>query len=164
MSQPATPPLHPDPAPSVSHGWHRVLIDGVPNLIVFGLLAVVFFVGHRTGWKVPHDWNLGRTATSPADDWCPEHLVPESACVECNEKLLPKPHKFGFCKTHGVAECVIDHPELAQVEGTPHLPHYDTAQATVINDPAGKRFERHTAFASRAAGHRGDGTEGRNQC
>jgi hypothetical protein len=78
MSQPAS---HSDVATTHLHGWRRLLVDGLPNLVVFGLLAVVFFVGHRTGWKVPHDWNLSGTTAAPADDWCPEHLVPESACV-----------------------------------------------------------------------------------
>jgi membrane fusion protein, heavy metal efflux system len=153
MSQPATPPSRTDAAATASPGWHRVLIDGVPNVIVFGLLAVVFFVGHRTGWKVPHDWSLSATSTFPVDDWCPEHLVPESVCVECNDKLLPKPHEFGFCKTHGVAECVIDHPELAQVEGTPHLPRYDTAQALALmtrpeNDPKDMLHSRRVQLAT----------------
>jgi cobalt-zinc-cadmium efflux system membrane fusion protein len=153
MSQPATPPSRTDAAATASPGWHRVFIDGVPNVIVFGLLAVVFFVGHRTGWKVPHDWSLSATSTSPVDDWCPEHLVPESVCVECNDKLLPKPHEFGFCKTHGVAECVIDHPELAQVARTPHLPRYDTAQALALmtrpeNDPKDTLHSRRVQLAT----------------
>ncbi len=124
MSQPAsasTDGLHP---------LRRLLVDAVPNVVVFGLLAFVFLVGHHTGWKLPHSWNLS-TAAAP-DDWCPEHLVPESACIECNDKLLPKPHEFGYCRQHGVAECVIDHPELAQVDGKPRLPQYDTAQAIVL--------------------------------
>ena len=124
MSQPASA------STGGSHPLRRLLVDAVPNVVVFGLLAVVFVFGHHTGWKLPHSSNLS-TAAVP-DDWCPEHLVPESACIECNEKLLPKPHEFGFCRQHGVAECVIDHPELAQVDGKPRLPRYDTAQAIVL--------------------------------
>lgn len=139
--------------PIAPRAGRRFLADIVPNLVVFGVLALVFFVGHRTGWKVPHDWSLSAMTTVPADDWCPEHLVPESACVECNEKLFPKPHEFGFCRTHGVAECVIDHPELAQVEGPPHLPRYDTAQALALmtrpeNDPKDALHQRRVQLAS----------------
>src|SRR5207249_7001821 len=47
------------------------------------------------------------------DDWCEEHGVPESICVECNKDLLPKEQEYGWCKVHGVAECPIDHPEVA---------------------------------------------------
>jgi cobalt-zinc-cadmium efflux system membrane fusion protein len=68
------------------------------------------------------------------DDWCPEHLVPESQCVECNEELLPKPNEYGFCRVHGTMECVICHPELAQVQGDPRLPAYDTARAIAVRD------------------------------
>ncbi|OYV77997.1 MAG: hypothetical protein B7Z73_19860, partial [Planctomycetia bacterium 21-64-5] len=58
-----------------------------------------------------------------------EHLVPSSQCVECSSELLPKLPEFGFCRKHGVAECVLDHPELAQVQGGPQLPKYDTVRA-----------------------------------
>jgi len=63
------------------------------------------------------------------DDWCSEHLVPESQCVECNADLMPKPKPKCFCKLHGVAECVICNPELAQSKGPAVLPKYDTAAA-----------------------------------
>jgi membrane fusion protein, heavy metal efflux system len=127
--------------------------DLVPNVAVFGALALIFVIGHHTGWKPPHDWRLGTSASTAEDDWCPEHLVPESACVECNDKLLPKPHEFGFCQIHGVAECVIDHPELAQVEGKPHLPGYDTAQALAVmtrpqNDPKDTLHARRVQLAT----------------
>jgi len=155
MSGPASalPPSQPGTATGAPHGWHRFLVDGLPNVVVFGLLAIVFFAGHRTGWKLPHHWNLSGTANAPADDWCPEHLVPESVCVECNEGLLPKQHEYGFCRSHGVSECVIDHPELAQVDGKPHLPGYDTAQALTLmarpeNDPHDTLHLRRVQLAS----------------
>jgi membrane fusion protein, heavy metal efflux system len=106
-----------------------MLFDGIPNLAVFGLLVFIFVLGHHAGWKLPQASQLMGAAAAPTDDWCSEHLVPESACVECNESLLPKPKEFGFCRRHGVAECVIDHPELAQIDGAPQLPRYDTVQA-----------------------------------
>ncbi|HQU46589.1 MAG TPA: efflux RND transporter periplasmic adaptor subunit, partial [Pirellulales bacterium] len=55
--------------------------------------------------------------------------MPSSQCVECSSELLPKLPEFGFCRKHGVAECVLDHPELAQVQGGPQLPKYDTVRA-----------------------------------
>lgn len=127
MSRSASAPTAPQmrAASGQQHSWRRKVRDAVPNVFIFGLLAGVFILGHRTGWTLPHVWQQ----RAAADDWCPEHLVPESECIECNEGLFPKPPEFGFCRIHGVAECVIDHPELAQVEGTPHLPAYDTAQA-----------------------------------
>lgn len=102
------------------------LAHTIPNLIVFSLLGAVAWWGHHSGWKLP---SLHGDSASVRDDWCSEHLVPESQCVECNVELMPKPKPKGFCKLHGVAECVICNPELAQTKGPPTLPKYDTAAA-----------------------------------
>jgi multidrug efflux pump subunit AcrA (membrane-fusion protein) len=99
---------------------------------VFALLAAVFVVGHHTGWKLPKFGEMFGTQASQPDDWCAEHLVPASSCVECRPGLFPKGPEFGFCRAHGVAECVICHPELAQVAGEPRLPAYDTTQALAL--------------------------------
>lgn len=107
-------------------GW---LYYGIPNLLVFGLLGGVLFVGHHTGWKMPKLSELRGTSSVVPDDWCSEHLVPESICIECNSALAPKPKEFGFCRQHGVNECVTCHPELAQVVGDAKPPAYDTVEA-----------------------------------
>lgn len=105
------------------------VLQALPTVVVFALLAAVFYVGHRTDWRLPKLSELrGETAAAP-DDWCDEHLVPESQCVQCKPTLYARAPQFGFCRRHGVAECVIDHPELAQVAGAPSLPRYDTAAA-----------------------------------
>lgn len=116
------------PAGGVVHGLWRSL----PNVAAFALLAGVFYLGHHTGWKLPKRSDLTSAATPVAADWCAEHLVPESQCVECNAKLFARPPEFGFCRKHGVAECVIDHPELAQVAGGAMAPKYDTAAAIAL--------------------------------
>ena len=110
------------------------IAQSVPNVIVFTLLGGVLYFGHQTGWKMPSLSSLRGVTQKPAEDWCAEHLVPESQCVECNDDLLPKHKAFGFCRVHGVMECVICHPELAQVQGEPRLPGYDTAQAIAVMD------------------------------
>ena len=110
----------------------RLILNGVPNLVVFSLLGGVFYWGHHTGWKMPRMSLLLGTTTVHADDWCSEHLVPETECVECKPELYPKLKSFGFCRQHGVAECVIHHPELAQVKDQPQLPKYDTTQALAV--------------------------------
>jgi cobalt-zinc-cadmium efflux system membrane fusion protein len=99
---------------------------------VFVLLGGVLYLGHHTGWKLPKMSEFVRNGTVATDDWCAEHLVPESDCIECQEGLLPKGKPAGFCQEHGVAECVTHHPELAQVKGEPELPKYDTAQAIAL--------------------------------
>src|SRR5690348_242689 len=70
---------------------------GVANVLVFALLAGVLYVGHQTGWKMPKFSELFGAPPETAEDWCAEHLVPESVCVECNDELLPRPKVFGFC-------------------------------------------------------------------
>lgn len=107
----------------------RWLTVSLSNLLAFGLLAGVFFVGHKTGWKLPKASDLTSAALASSEDWCSEHLVPESICIECDKTLLPKPKAFGFCKEHGVMECVIHHPELAQLKSEPRMPEYNTAAA-----------------------------------
>lgn len=134
MSHVATPgvrdvPASPVPAstrPSRAGKLLAWLAHAIPNLIVFALLAAVAWWGHHSDWKMP---SLHADTAAVEDDWCSEHLVPESQCVECNADLMPKPKPKGFCKLHGVAECVICNPELAQSKGPAVLPKYDTAAA-----------------------------------
>lgn len=158
MSHVATPGAHEVPA-SRTHGSQRSsplrtvllwLANAIPNLIVFTLLGAILWWGHHSGWKLP---SLHGETTAAADDWCSEHLVPESKCVECNAELMPKPKPKGFCREHGVAECVICNPELAQVKGSPSLPKYDTAAAIPLmrrreNNSLSKVHEGRVQFAS----------------
>lgn len=112
--------------------WWLTALKAVPNLAVFLLLGGVMYLGHHTGWKMPKMSEFLGTTNVAAHDWCSEHLVPESQCIECTPELYPKAKPFGFCREHGVAECVIHHPELAQVEGEPQLPKYNTSQAIAL--------------------------------
>ena len=141
------------PASTVPRRWWPIVAGAIPNLAVFALLAGIFYFGHHTGWKIPKRSAFIGEQTTQADDWCSEHLVPESLCVECQDELLPKRPEFGFCRTHGVAECVIDHPELAQVSGGPQLPQYDSAKALALlpraeNNSRNTLHKRRVQFAS----------------
>lgn len=129
--RPSTSPPQAEPRPAVTprRRWWKVIAGGIPNLIVFSLLGGVMYFGHHTGWKMSKVSELMGTATVVPDDWCSEHLVPESQCIECRPELYPKSEPLGFCREHGVAECVIHHPELAQVKGEILLPKYDTVAA-----------------------------------
>ena len=129
------PTTVPTQSGSATHSAGRGRIAAtLSNVVVYGLLACVFYAGHRSGWKMPALSTLMNPAPAVPDDWCQEHLVPESQCVACNPGLWARAKEFGFCRQHGVAECVIDHPELAQVKGTPHLPKFDTVEALAIRD------------------------------
>lgn len=145
----ATPPhIETQPVTTPRRRWWMKALNAVPNLVVFSLLGGVMSVGHQTGWKLPKMSELMGTATVVADDWCSEHLVPDSKCIECRTDLLPKAKPTGFCREHGVAECVICHPELAQVKGQAQLPKYDTIQAiSLISRP--ENNSRNTMHASR---------------
>jgi cobalt-zinc-cadmium efflux system membrane fusion protein len=116
------------------------VFHGLPNLLVFAALGGLLYYGHHTGWKLPKFSAITGANSIAEDDWCAEHLVPESQCIECKPELFARSEPFGFCRAHGVAECVIDHPELAQVKGNPQLPKYDTAQAIAVRD----RFENNS--------------------
>jgi multidrug efflux pump subunit AcrA (membrane-fusion protein) len=131
-------------------------LGAVPNVAAFVLLAGVFYLGHQTGWKLPKMSALTAKEAPHPDDWCHEHLVPESQCVECQDDLLPKGPTYGFCRKHGVAECVIDHPELAQVTGEPQLPKYDVVRALALlprpeNNSKNTLHQRRLQFASGAS-------------
>jgi cobalt-zinc-cadmium efflux system membrane fusion protein len=119
------------PAESSKH-YLKSVFRAVPNMIVFAILAGTIYVGHQTGWKLPSFSELTGQSFTTIGDWCTDHLVPESQCVECKPDMLPKGKEFGFCREHGVAECVTHHPELAQVNGEPQLPKYDTVQAVTL--------------------------------
>jgi cobalt-zinc-cadmium efflux system membrane fusion protein len=133
----ATQPTDPvPPAPSNSaavalgiHGRFGTFARRGLNALVFAVLALLFVGGHHVGWKLPKASGLFHPEAAATDDWCSEHFVPESQCVECNEDLCPRQKDFGYCDKHGVEQCVIDHPELAQLSGALRLPQYDTVQA-----------------------------------
>jgi membrane fusion protein, heavy metal efflux system len=118
------------------HNGLRLLARAIPNLLVFGLLVGIFYIGHHTGWKLPKSSALWGSREVDPDDWCDDHLVPESQCLECRADLKPKLPSIGWCQLHGVAECVICHPELAQTKQPPQLPAYDTAAAIALRPRA----------------------------
>uniref|UniRef100_A0A7C2NZ64 Efflux RND transporter periplasmic adaptor subunit n=1 Tax=Schlesneria paludicola TaxID=360056 RepID=A0A7C2NZ64_9PLAN len=142
------PQVESPPAAKPRRRWWMIVLNGIPNFVVFSLLAGVLYLGHHTGWKLPKMSELHGTSTERADDWCSEHLVPESQCVECNPELSPKNNPFGFCREHGVSSCVIHHPELAQVTGEPQLPKYDTLQAIALL-PRAENNSRNTLHTRR---------------
>ena len=114
----------------------------VPAILAFTLLGGLAYWGHSTGWKVPKVSDL-RSATAEPDDWCPEHGVPESMCVECQPELLVRQKNYGWCKVHGVPECPEHHPDLAEVVGKRNLPQYDTAAALRLDGTQIARVGRH---------------------
>jgi len=96
-------------------GLFALVIQHMPTLAVIASLAGVGAYGHYSHWKVPKYSVLTGGAPPVADDWCEEHGVRESNCVECNLDRFPNGPDYGWCREHGVQNCVLHHPEVAQL-------------------------------------------------
>src|SRR5947208_1986194 len=116
------PPAH-EPAAEdrpAAQGWVAwLLVHLLPNALILAGLVGLAWWGHHTGWKLPKVPELSGAATAEKDDWCAEHSVPESACVECNPAKWPRHKSPGWCRVHGVHECPFENPEVAQLPSPP---------------------------------------------
>ena len=145
---------HPVPRPGPARRFAGWLAHAVPTALSVALLAGAGWWGHSTGWKMPKRAALTGNADAPAaDDWCVEHNVPESACVECDDKLMPRPKSYGWCRVHGVSECPTCHPDVAQVAGTLEPMPYDAAGPLALlprvpNSPKCSLHKRRLQFAT----------------
>ncbi len=134
----------------------RVLSAAVAVGCVVGVSAGVLALGRATGWHVPKASALRGEAAPEADDWCGEHGVPESACVECRPALLPRGAAHKPCPDHGVADCPLCHPEVAQLQYRPVPTAADRNRAARAlafaprpeNDPKCKTHARRLQLAS----------------
>ncbi len=116
--------LQPHETRRSSIGWRTLS----PLLLFVGIGALLFW-GHHTGWAFPKLSALAGGAKELNNDWCDEHGVPESMCVECNPTLLSKQKAFGWCKLHGIHECPLCHPEVAEIDPPPKVSAADIDRA-----------------------------------
>jgi len=124
--------------------------------LVIGALAGVGYFGHQHGWQVPKFSELTGQAVADGVAWCGEHNVPEEICIACNAELMPKGVLHGWCKVHGVAECLLEHPELAELKEPAQVSPDDLERANRAlatrdrpkNDPSCKLHLRRIQFAS----------------
>jgi cobalt-zinc-cadmium efflux system membrane fusion protein len=98
-------------------------------LLAVAALVGVAAAGQRLGWKMPKFSALVGREDHEERDWCEEHGVPESVCVECKPDLYPKGEEYGWCRKHGVHECPLDHPDVAQLPGRPRVTARDRQRA-----------------------------------
>lgn len=113
------------PVSSALHWLRRAL----PTVAVVATLAGLAVWGHSTDWTIPKfSALLGKQAAEEAD-WCEEHNVPESECIECDKSLAPAKKDYGWCKVHGVAQCPLEHPDVAQVNSPPDVSSDDLERA-----------------------------------
>lgn len=107
---------------SKRRGFGRVLSLAVgsigPTIVLLGF-AAIFYYGHHNDWRIPKFAAITGTQETIVDDWCEDHAVPESICVECDPTLMPKGQDYGWCSEHGVHNCVLHHPDLAQLKEPP---------------------------------------------
>jgi membrane fusion protein, heavy metal efflux system len=137
-------------------GLSRRVVKQAPTLLVMVLLAGLGVYGHHSDWKLPKFSAFVGNGAGQRGDWCEEHGVPESQCVECHPDLLPRGKDYGWCKEHGVHDCPLCHPEVAQLKQTPIVPDTDRQRATRAfasavrpeNNPVCKNYRRRIQFAS----------------
>lgn len=135
------------------------LAQTIPTLLVIGMLAALGYFGHHYGWKLPKFSELVGHDDAESVQWCDEHGVPEDDCVACNAELMPKGKLRGWCREHGVHECVLHHPETAQLRDRPKTRQADFDRAAraiagrprTKNDPGCKMHLRRIQFPSSAA-------------
>lgn len=104
MTRPATVPAR-----------RRPVFSPASVAVALGLFFAVAAVGQELRWRLPKASSLFSQSSPDADDWCEEHGVPESICVECRPGLLPPGRTYRWCKEHGIPECPLCHPEIAEL-------------------------------------------------
>lgn len=95
-----------------------VLASVGPTLVLLAF-AAVFYYGHHNDWRIPKFAALTGDVELVVDDWCEEHAVPESICVECDPTLMSIGPDYGWCPDHGVHNCTLDHPDVAHLKQLP---------------------------------------------
>jgi cobalt-zinc-cadmium efflux system membrane fusion protein len=152
------PPAAPPPGANRPRSQLGRLASGLPSLLVFSTLGGLLAWGHLTGWNLPR-FSWFTAASVSQDDWCSQHSVPDSQCVECNPALMPRPKAFGWCQTHGVHECPLCHPEVAQTATRSQVTEADLLRAQRAldfcdrpeNNPGCKSHQRRIQFVSQEA-------------
>ena len=96
-------------------GRRRSAAGLVPTVVAAAALIGLAVVGQRYGWEMPKFSTLVGADRAAETDWCAEHSVPESVCIECHPDLLPKSKQYGWCRKHGVHECPHCNPAVAQL-------------------------------------------------
>jgi membrane fusion protein, heavy metal efflux system len=128
----------------------------VPTAAVVLTLAGLAAWGHFTEWKIPKFSALTGKGAEKADDWCADHSVPESQCIECNKTLVSFHTDYGWCRSCGIAPCPLHHPDVAQLKDAPKTSAEDIERAhhalalrpRMENNSLCKLHERHIQFAS----------------
>ena len=110
-------------------GILRSVAGSIPTALVLGALGAVGWWGHVHNWKLPKASEL-RGEVAEKDDWCEDHNVPESICLECHPEMEPKKSEpKGWCNTHGIPDCTLCNPDRAELATPPSVSPDDRARA-----------------------------------
>src|SRR5262249_45965784 len=112
----------------------RWLLGALPAFTVLLILAGVAYVGHQTGWTMPKFSAMLGKDEAGKGNWCEEHGRPEWQWVALNPDLLRKPQTYGGCEEHGVQECPLHHPDVAQLDEPRHILPADFERAQLARD------------------------------
>src|SRR5579871_5359692 len=134
----------------------RFVLHSIPSLVALAALTGLIVAGQCIGWKLPKFSALVGGERNDKDDWCEAHGVPDSICVECRKECKIAEKSFGWCKLHGVSECPLCHPEIAQLPYLPAITSADLERAKSAmkfthregNNSKCKLHERRIQFAS----------------
>ena len=110
----------PPPAPEPGGIW-QFLRHSVPTALVVAAIIGLAIWGNATEWTMPKFSALLGAEEPTGADWCDEHNVPESQCVECNKTLSPVGTDYGWCATHGIMQCPLEHPDVVQLKSPPSI-------------------------------------------
>jgi multidrug efflux pump subunit AcrA (membrane-fusion protein) len=146
----------PPRAPGALKRLTLLAIHHLSTALVIAALLGLGAYGHYTHWKLPKFSALTGSATPERKDWCEEHGVPESKCVECSPDLMPKGPDYGWCAEHGVHNCPLHHPDVAQLKAVPTITAADFERAAraltgferAQNNSTCKVYQRRIQFAS----------------
>lgn len=139
--------------------WWRAIGKFLPTTAVIVMLISLAAWGNLTGWKMPSFAVLTGSEGAPVEDWCSDHNVPASQCIECNPALVPALKDHGWCKVHGIAQCPLEHSEVAQLANPPKMSD-ETAHRVIEalslrpreqNNPNCRVHNKRIQFASIAA-------------
>lgn len=124
----APPQSSPVPAPQAKPLWNWFK-RSVSTLVVLCMLGTVALWGHATGWTIPRFSTLVGDDAVLVDNWCSDHNVPESQCIGCHPDLIKSAPDYGWCKEHGIAQCPLEHPDVAQLNVRPVISDEDVSRA-----------------------------------
>ena len=141
------------PTQNARRSWLSQLF---PALMAVVLAAAAVWVGAANDWRIKPFSELAGRATADDDDWCAEHGVPKTKCVECYPTLFPRGPEFGWCAIHGTHDCPLCHPEVAELVSAPAVTSADRDRAAralafaprVVNHPNCKLHLRRVQVAS----------------